>query len=190
VSYSIFISHSSADNAAAERLKRRLQDHGYEAVFLDFDPESGITAGREWTEALFRYMAECAAVVLLCSPAAMDSKWVFAEIVLAVARGKSVIPVLIADCSLPELLSRYQRVDLRTGADDAFGRILRGLRESGADPEVRRRWDSRQSPYPGLAPFDERDAAVFFGRRRQVREVIETLETLRAGAGSGADSCC
>ena len=44
----IFISHSSKDNEAAAELRKLLEDRGYHSVFLDFDPEVGIPAGREW----------------------------------------------------------------------------------------------------------------------------------------------
>jgi hypothetical protein len=41
----IFISHSSADNAAAAEMKRWLEAQGHTSLFLDFDPEAGIKAG-------------------------------------------------------------------------------------------------------------------------------------------------
>ncbi|MCX5960925.1 MAG: hypothetical protein NT053_14255 [Cyanobacteria bacterium] len=52
----IFISHSSEDNAWAERIRDWLQgradkqqpDYRYQSLFLDFDPEQGIPVGRSW----------------------------------------------------------------------------------------------------------------------------------------------
>jgi hypothetical protein len=41
----IFISHSSADNALAVELLDWLKTQGYRSVFLDLDPEEGIEAG-------------------------------------------------------------------------------------------------------------------------------------------------
>lgn len=46
---SIFLSHSSQDNEVAADLSRRLKEHGYDSLFLDFDPDSGITVGRDWS---------------------------------------------------------------------------------------------------------------------------------------------
>ncbi|MFI0243038.1 NACHT and WD repeat domain-containing protein [Streptomyces sp. NPDC016845] len=40
---------------------------------------------------------------------------------------------------------------------------------------VRRVWDSAQSPFPGLEPFTEDDAAVFFGREREVADLVGRL---------------
>ncbi|WP_329319433.1 NACHT and WD repeat domain-containing protein [Streptomyces sp. NBC_01262] len=36
-------------------------------------------------------------------------------------------------------------------------------------------WDSEQPPYPGLEAFTEQDAAVFFGRDREIAELVERL---------------
>jgi WD40 repeat protein len=36
-------------------------------------------------------------------------------------------------------------------------------------------WDSEQPPYPGLEAFTEQDAAVFFGRDREITELVERL---------------
>ena len=43
---SLFISHSSRDQVAAQRVHRWLRNAGYQALFLDFDPSDGIPAGR------------------------------------------------------------------------------------------------------------------------------------------------
>jgi hypothetical protein len=43
---SLFISRSSRDHAIAMEVGRRLRAEGYTALFLDFDPDQGIPAGR------------------------------------------------------------------------------------------------------------------------------------------------
>ena len=47
---SLFVSHSSRDRAAAEDLSARLRADGFAALFLDFDPDQGIPAGRNWDQ--------------------------------------------------------------------------------------------------------------------------------------------
>lgn len=49
----LFISHSSADEALAGELKARLAAAGHRSVFLDFDPDRGIPAGRHWERELY-----------------------------------------------------------------------------------------------------------------------------------------
>ncbi len=44
----LFISHSSANNAAVTALRDWLRDNGWDDVFLDTDPERGIVAGERW----------------------------------------------------------------------------------------------------------------------------------------------
>ncbi|MFG2981791.1 AAA family ATPase [Streptomyces sp. NPDC048258] len=46
---------------------------------------------------------------------------------------------------------------------------------------VRRTWDSDQPPYPGLEAFTEADAAVFFGRDREVAELVGRLHPVAPG---------
>ncbi|MEW2463361.1 AAA family ATPase [Microbacterium sp. NPDC047426] len=43
-------------------------------------------------------------------------------------------------------------------------------------------WDASQPPYPGLEAFTEADAGVFFGRDREVRELVARLHPLGAPA--------
>ena len=45
---SVFVSHSSRDRAATARVVERLRAAGFAALFVDFDPEQGIPAGRSW----------------------------------------------------------------------------------------------------------------------------------------------
>ncbi|MFD0350460.1 AAA family ATPase [Kitasatospora aburaviensis] len=40
---------------------------------------------------------------------------------------------------------------------------------------VRRMWDRAQPPYPGLEAFTEGDAAVFFGRDREIADLVGRL---------------
>ncbi|MGV9642905.1 nSTAND1 domain-containing NTPase [Streptomyces sp. NPDC003514] len=40
---------------------------------------------------------------------------------------------------------------------------------------IKRSWDSTQPPYPGLEPFTEDDAGVFFGRDREIRDLVGRL---------------
>ena len=62
---SIFISHSSSDNAIAQDLERRLTRQGHSSVFLDLDPEKGIVGGQSWERTLYRKIRACRAVIAL-----------------------------------------------------------------------------------------------------------------------------
>ena len=50
---SLFVSHSSTDRTAANRVVERVAAEGYAALFIDFDPAHGIPAGRSWERELY-----------------------------------------------------------------------------------------------------------------------------------------
>jgi hypothetical protein len=55
----LFISHSSQDQAAMKRVIERLDAERFAAVFLDFDPVDGIPAGRARESELYVQVAGC-----------------------------------------------------------------------------------------------------------------------------------
>ncbi len=48
---------------------------------------------------------------------------------------------------------------------------------------------TRTNPFPGLAPFDEPEAALFFGRDREIEEILERLASRRLLAVIGVSGC-
>jgi hypothetical protein len=130
----IFISHSHKDNAWAERIrdwlldeeKQRQEEQRYLSLFLDIDEESGIDVGERWREQLFEHLQLCAAVVVICSEAYASSQWCLAELGVAMASGKLVLPVRIDASPLPKLLSETQAtalavIDLEQGSAAGWG---------------------------------------------------------------------
>ena len=142
---SVFLSHSSRDEAVTERVAGRLRDAGFAALFVDFDPQQGIAAGRNWERELYTQLRRADAVVFLASAASVDSRWCFAELSLARSLGRPVFPVrLHAGADLP-LLGDVQWVDLGDG-DAGMARVLAGLRSAGVDPGDSFAWDPLRSP--------------------------------------------
>lgn len=180
---SLFISYSRQDGAAAERLQVHLQAAGFSTVYMDTHPELGIRAGARWEHELYSHLYRTDAVVFVASASSVESKWCFAEISLARSLGRLVIPLRLAPGVELGLLSDVQWVDLYRG-DDGYTRLVDGLRRAGLDPDRSFRWDPTRSPYPGLQPFDADDAAVFFGREKETRRLVELLQpTLERGRG-------
>ena len=164
----IFVSHSSRDAAVAAEVRDWLVSQGHQSLFLDFDPEFGIPAGRNWEEELYHRLRTCRAVIVLCSRTSMASRWCFAEITQARSLGKVVLPVRIDGCNVDALLADQQITDLGVDRLEGFGRLKRGLLAAGLGPAARFEWDASRSPYPGLLAFQEQDAAVYFGRAREI----------------------
>lgn len=179
----IFISHSSRDREAAADMAARLRGRGYASLFLDFDPADGIPAGRDWERELYARLRSSGGVVVLCSEHSMASDWCFAEITYARALGKHLFPVLIGACALRPLLRDTQAVDLRADVEDGYARLWRGMLAAGLDPADSFAWESGRAPYPGLAPFEAADAAVYFGREQEQRRCLDTLAQMRRYGG-------
>ena len=180
---SIFLSHSSQDNGIAGHVKVRLEQCGHRSVFLDFDPEHGIPAGRDWEKELYAKLRECRAVIILCSHTSMASRWCFAEITHAKALGKPVFPIKIDDAQVDRILTSAQVIDATAGWDAAYQRLEKGLLAAGLDPKDLFNWDNGRPPYRGLSAFQEQDAAIFFGRDKEIREGQALLNCLQQFGG-------
>lgn len=180
---SIFLSHSSRDNAIAHEVKARLEQWGHRSVFLDFDPEHGIPAGRDWEKELYAKLRECRAVIVLCSHASMASRWCFAEMAHAKALGKAVFPIKVDECNVDPILTSKQIIDATAGWETAYRRLENGLLAAGLDPKNMFDWEGTRPPYPGLLTFQEQDAAIFFGRENEIRDGQARLNNLRQFGG-------
>ena len=178
----LFISHSSANADSARRLGEWLACEGYEAVFLDFDPERGIPPGRDWERELYVKLRAADAVMFLGSPAAVASKWCSAELVLARSIGRTIVPILLERDGNHPFLGDVQWLDLTDGID-GFGRLGDILRRLELDPDQSLGWDPSRPPYPGLRAFEPEDAGVFFGRDVEIKKLMLRLQpTLQRGA--------
>jgi WD40 repeat protein len=174
----IFISHSSADNAAAVDMKVWLEAQGHTSLFLDFDPEVGIKGGSGWEQTLYQNLRQCQAVIALLTPHWLASKWCFAELTQARAGGKAIFPVKIQDCQAGGVFSDIQHIDLTAQPEEGYRRLEIGLKAYGLDPLDIFDRNPNRPPYPGLLAFQEEDAAVFFGRGEEILHALETLETM------------
>lgn len=132
---------------------------------------------------LYEKLRECRAVIAVCSHSSMMSRWCFAEITHAKALGKTVFPIKIDDLQVDRLITSAQVIDVTAGWDEAYQRLEKGLVAAGLDPKCLFDWDHQRSPYPGLLAFQEQDAAIFFGRDKEIREGLALLNRLRQFGG-------
>ena len=205
----IFISHSSEDKAWAERIRDWLQggtnkqqpNHRYQSLFLDFDPEVGILVGRSWRETLYEKLQLCRAVIVICSAAYGRSQWCLAELGVAMASGKLVLPVRIDDSPPLRLLNETQRtpmvpIDLDLTGQEGWRRLELALR--ALSWQERLAWpphnEPHAAPFPGLSCFERKHAPVFFGQNQTLRQAQAKVEALTASASRlllilGASGC-
>src|SRR5271165_2402320 len=158
----IFISHSSENNEKAIEVRDWLAKNGWDDIFLDFDPERGITAGQRWKEELRKANSRCEVVLALISKEWLESDWCKSEVHAASMMGKKVIAALVGidKSAVPVDLTDEQFIDL-TGDPEAYRRLKEGLKRAGLDP-TSFHFEPGRRPYPGFAYLVEEDAAVFF----------------------------
>jgi WD40 repeat protein/GTPase SAR1 family protein/DNA-directed RNA polymerase subunit RPC12/RpoP len=131
-SYDVFLSHNAKDKPRVRRLAERLKQAGLRVWFDEWNVRSGDIISLKVDEGL-----EQSRVLLLCiSPNALASNWVALERSTAVHRDPSnedrrFIPLLLADCDLPDTLRRYKSVDFREEGEPAFEEILTACRPEG-----------------------------------------------------------
>jgi|SRR5215510_3387329 len=93
----IFISHASQDRHITAAIASCLYGWGFHSLFLDFDPEYGIPAGRDWEREIYKQISTSGAMIALCSHYSAQSKWCFAERAQARALGKELFPITLDD---------------------------------------------------------------------------------------------
>jgi formylglycine-generating enzyme required for sulfatase activity len=206
----IFISHSSRDDALASQLETWLKANGFTDLFID---HAHIAGGAGWADALRASAGSCRVVLCLVTPNWLASGECPSEFRAAWYMGKRIIPLfLLGDEAalddrqrgeLARVRAEAQGVDLGPlltasgldlSRDDARAEVLkRGLREAGAlaavglDPTAFETDRARRpSPFPGLTSFgdEDADAALFFGRSREIAETLEMLRKMRAASES------
>jgi hypothetical protein len=182
---SLFISHSSSDRDAAERVAKRLRTEGFVALFMDFDPEQGIPAGRNWERELYAQLRRTDAVIFLASAASVASRWCFNEVSQARSLKKPIFPLRLESDARLELLDDAQWIDLAKDEDEAYSRLWEGLRRQGLVPTDSFRWDPIRRPYPGLEPFTPEDAAVFFGRDDEIKRLLVFVQPILQRGAAG-----
>lgn len=217
----IFISHATPDNAKTCAIIQWITRHGWPAdeVFVDFD---SIAGGERWREALSQAATRCEAVLFLISPEWAGRPWCKGEATTAQLLGKKIIPVLIEPTPIedygPLLRDEYQLVDLTVAgprrafeitmpdsgrrqtvelAESGLQALRIGLERAGFAPSSFPLVPGRPI-YPGLAPLDIDDAAVFFGRDAEIarglkelrltRDRGESLLAILAASGAGKSS--
>ena len=203
----LFVSHSSRDDAHATALARWLIAHGFDSVFID---HSGIAGGDKWREALRANAQACRVVVCLVTERWLASAECFGEFMAAWYLGRRIVPLFLVpatadlDDQSRQRLGRVQGEDQGLDISSCVGtagtldldrdagvaeRLARGLRAAGANTRVGLDPEAfaidtklREHPFPGLASFGDHDAdaALFFGRSREIAETLVDLRAIRA----------
>lgn len=135
-SYDLFLSYSRRDRDLAERLAGDLKARGFKVWWDSWEMEAGDSLPRRIEEAVSR--SACFGILL--SPDAVASRWVRAELDLALTMeiegGLKILPILHRPCELPLSLRGKVWADFTSSYQEGLDSLLRGL-------EARRQPDQR-----------------------------------------------
>ncbi|MBN1342580.1 MAG: TIR domain-containing protein [Phycisphaerae bacterium] len=192
--YDVFLSHNAKDKPRVRRLAERLKQAGLRVWFDEWNVGPGDIIALKVDEGL-----DQSRVLLLCvSPNALASGWVALERSTAIHRdpaneGRRFIPLLLADCELPDTLRRYKYVDLREEADSAFAELLTACRPDAPEPPptakpAPKKRPSKKKPRPKKPPEPTEPLAVLertlTGHEHWVTSVAVSPDGTWAASGS------
>jgi hypothetical protein len=192
-SYDVFLSHNAKDKPRVRRLAERLRQAGLRVWFDDWNIRSGDIIALKVDEGL-----EQSRVLLLCISRTLASGWVALERSTAIHRdpsneGRRFIPLLLADCDLPDTLRRYKNVDFREEAESAFEELLAVCRlELGEATPTSKPAPMKETPNKGKAlakPPEETPMAVLERKLRGHNGWVNSVSVSADGkwAPSGSD---
>jgi WD40 repeat protein len=190
-SWDLFVSYAEADRGWVEGY---LLD-GLRAAGVRCLTQADFGLGAHWTVEFERAAAQSQRVLLVLSRASLaDVNQRFLD---GLARyhelktdATSVIPLLLDDVELP--LGLEAKVSLWATTTEEREQAVERLADAcRAGPPTD--GAALPCPYPGMAPFDRRNADLFHGRRREVEELLQELRHRRClfligRSGSGKSS--
>ena len=176
----IFISFASPDVEFAGRLAASLREIGYE-VWVASD---SIQPGEKWVDAINRGLMESGIFLLLLTPDAVNSRWVYDETSVAIAlENKDQIRILmlrVREADVPPLWSIRQHISFEDDYDRGLNELLAALQ--AADP--RENWpvmaaaepDDNERARPALA------LVIDWPDRPNEERVLEPVTTIGRAA--------
>ncbi len=118
-----FFSYCRKDSGFALRLAEDLKAAGAN-VWMD---QLDIVGGEQWDRAVEAALNNSPRVLVVLSPASVNSNNVLDEISFALRREKTVIPALYRDCDIPLRLERFHQVDFRGDYAHGLNLLLKAL---------------------------------------------------------------
>ncbi|MGH7484446.1 MAG: TIR domain-containing protein, partial [bacterium] len=177
------MSHNSPDKPRVRALAKKLRAAGLRVWF----DEWVIKPGDDIYLSIERGLEAARAQVLCLSPAALGSEWVALERSTVIFRdptnaGRRFIPLLLADCDLPDALRRYKHLDYRLEGKMAFAELLAACRpETESVPPLA---ETKPAKKPAQAEPLAVQECKFAGHGASVNSVAVSPDGTWAASGS------
>ena len=128
----IFFSYSRTDSTFVLKLAKDLRDSGI-ALWLD---QLDIKAGSHWDSSIQDALTATRILIVVLSKASVKSENVMDEVSFALEQDKTIIPVIINDCTPPFRLMRLQRLDFIGDYQTGLNQLLETINQISASNEV------------------------------------------------------
>jgi hypothetical protein len=120
----IFFSYGRADAEFALKLAKDLRSAGI-SLWID---QLDIPVGDRWDVAVGNALKALPSLLLVLSPASVESQNVMDEVAFALESNKKIVPVLHRRCDIPFRIRRLQYIDFTATYDGGFTQLLRTLK--------------------------------------------------------------
>jgi hypothetical protein len=125
---SVFVSHASQDKRIASRVAMGLKAFDYDTWYDDWE----LLPGDSIVDRIEVAISQTDVLLVLLSKSSVGSKWVRRELSAGLARqlsgkGVMVIPVVVEDCEIPDMLANTKYVDLRGDFERGFRQLADAL---------------------------------------------------------------
>ncbi|MBI4327151.1 MAG: toll/interleukin-1 receptor domain-containing protein [Chloroflexi bacterium] len=123
----VFLSHSAADRAFADRIVALLRHHGIPVWYS----ATNILGAQQWHDEIGSALRRCDWFVVLLSPGAVNSIWVKRELLFALQQPRyenRITPLVLAPCDFEQLswtLSAFQMIGFDGDFDVGCRNLLR-----------------------------------------------------------------
>jgi tetratricopeptide (TPR) repeat protein len=180
--FDYFLTYARSDAAAARELVHRLENFGIK-VASDFG-EGGLRSGETWIPQLEELLRASGSYLILVGERDLGG-WVQAELEVALNSNAAdpafrIVPLLLPGVSpadLPPFLGRFEVIplaeDWRLAGSVSLARLAAKLRPP--------REGTPRNPFPGLRAFDASMSAYFFGRSKELQELLRLLGRTPSG---------
>jgi len=126
----VFFSYARADAEFVLKLANDLRSAGI-SLWID---QLDIPAGERWDSAVENALKAAPYLLVVLSPASVDSQNVMDEVAFALENKKKVVPVLRTRCAIPFRLQRFQYADFTATYDNGFTQLLGALNVAQPSP--------------------------------------------------------
>ena len=117
MAYRVFVSYSTNDFPAVERVRRILSSPAVEIFIAEYSVAPGTPLSKEILDAI----RSCDQFILLWSKNSRGSEWVTQEIGIARGQEKPILPIVLEHgLQLPAFISDLKYLDASQNADEAY----------------------------------------------------------------------